>query len=67
MGKYFKDASIVKIFLLFDMIGTNESKLISNPIPAFNHEFDVSFYPYDLNAYVRQAVIFFLTMKNIKT
>ena len=38
--KYFNDASIVKIFLLFDMIGINESKLISNPIHALNQEFD---------------------------
>ena len=32
--KYYKDASIVKIFLSFDIIGINESKLISNPIQA---------------------------------
>jgi hypothetical protein len=40
--KYFKDASIVKMFLLFDIIGINESKLISNPIQALNQEFDGS-------------------------
>ena len=28
--KYFNDASVVKICLLFDMIEINESKLISN-------------------------------------
>jgi hypothetical protein len=38
--KYFKDASEVKICLLFDIIGINDSKLISNPIHALNQEFD---------------------------
>ena len=30
----------MKIFLLFDIIGINESKLIFNPIQALNLEFD---------------------------
>ena len=30
---------IMKIFLLFDIIRMNESKLISNPIKALNQDF----------------------------
>ena len=38
--KCFNDASMVKVFLLSDIIGINKSKLISNPIRALNKEFD---------------------------
>ena len=40
MRKYFKEPPIVKIFSLFDIIGINESKLISNLIQALNQDFD---------------------------
>ena len=34
------DRHMVKILLLFDIIGINESKLISNPIQALEQEFE---------------------------
>ena len=36
--KYFKEASVDKIFLLVDINGMNDNKLISNPIHAPNQE-----------------------------
>ena len=36
MAKHFRDDSIVKIFPLLDIIGINDSKLISNAIQAPN-------------------------------
>lgn len=38
--KYFNDASVVYIFLLEDINGIKDNKLISNPIHAPNHELD---------------------------
>jgi hypothetical protein len=52
--KYFNDASVVKICLLFDMIGINESELISNRIHALSQEFDETI----INTYFKKLIKF---------
>jgi hypothetical protein len=38
--KYFNEASVLYIFLTFDIRGMNDIKLISSPIHAPSHEFE---------------------------
>ena len=67
MRIYFKDVSIVKICLLFDIIGMNERKLISNPIQALNQEFDEILMNIPINRVIKKCFVELFKIRKERT